>query len=275
MGELIYCKHPIAANPFYLEGASYNIYSLEELSYYIRENPYLVTSDFMSDELCDWIADELCDKVLSMQLKKAVSENLPLHLFVSRVLSGCGYLTKNEIKDIIEIVEKVESLSDDERKKVHADQLLAANRLIDAIYEYDSIISDNEDIPDALCADICHNEGTAYAWLFFYEEASMFFERAFTLGNRIESLRGMLLSAAMMEDDTRFKFLLEKYRIPDDKRQELLEEISRMKESQELTDFSERLKRLRGDYNDQSAYMEQLLYIISGFTDEYKKVSRI
>ncbi len=275
MGELIYCKHPIAANPLYLEGASHNIYSLEELSYYVRENPYLITPEFMSQELCDWIRDELLDEELADQLEKCLSENVPLHLFVSRVLMGCGYLTRTEIRVIIDIIEGVESLSDDERKKVHADQLLSANRIIDAIYEYDSILSKGEGIDEDLAADICHNEGTAYAWLYFFEEASMCYERAFILGKRIESLRGMLLSAAMMEDDARLLLLFEKYRIPADKAEEIKEEISRMKQAPEVSEFATKLTRLRGDYSDQSAYMEQLLYIISGFTDEYKKVSKI
>ena len=275
MGELIFCKHPIAANPFYLEGESRGIYSLEELSYYVRENPYLVTMDFMSGELCDWIRDELSDEKLSQKLRAAMDEGVPLNLFVSRVLMGCGYLTRSEIRDITEIIEKVESLSDPERKKVHADQLLMNDRIIDAIYEYDGILSGEENLPDRLAADICHNEGTAYSWLFFFEEASILFERAFTLGKRIESLRGMLLSAAMMEDAERFKLLTDKYHIADDKANEIMDEVARMEESQEVSEFSAKLPRLRGDYSDQSAYMEQLLYIISGFTDEYKKVSRI
>ena len=42
MGELIYCKNSIAKTPYYIEDAGLNIYSLEELSYYIYNNPYLI-----------------------------------------------------------------------------------------------------------------------------------------------------------------------------------------------------------------------------------------
>ena len=51
MGELILCSEPIAAMPYYLEGVSLNIYSLEELSYYIMHNTYLIERDFMNEEL--------------------------------------------------------------------------------------------------------------------------------------------------------------------------------------------------------------------------------
>ena len=55
MGELILCKRPIAAIPYYLEGASINVYSLEELSYFLYHHTYQIPQDFMSVELCHWI----------------------------------------------------------------------------------------------------------------------------------------------------------------------------------------------------------------------------
>ena len=273
MGELIYCRHQIAANPLYIEDSSHNIYSLEELCYYIRENPYLVTEELMSSELCDWIRDELLDEELGSQLSNAIEEGSPLHLFVARLLSGCGYLTTKEIRDTVDIIERFERLTEDERKKVHADELLKAKKLSDAIFYYDSILSSNEKLDDALRADICHNRGTAFAWLFFFEEASKSFEEAFTYGKKIESLQGMLLAAALMEDDSRFKLLAEKYHISENGSKEIRDKIDLLGRSREISDFSATLKRLRSDYSDQSAYMEQIMYYVSGFSEEYKKVS--
>ena len=51
MGELILCKQSIAATPFFLEDAALNVYSLEELSYYISKNTYLLNANFISTEL--------------------------------------------------------------------------------------------------------------------------------------------------------------------------------------------------------------------------------
>lgn len=36
MGELLLCHETIAALPYYIEETGINIYSMEELSYYIR-----------------------------------------------------------------------------------------------------------------------------------------------------------------------------------------------------------------------------------------------
>ena len=58
MGKLILCEKPLAALPYYIENLSLNIYSAEELCYYIENNVYLLEQDFMDDELIEWIGKE-------------------------------------------------------------------------------------------------------------------------------------------------------------------------------------------------------------------------
>ena len=51
MGELILCSQQLAAMPYYIENVSLNVYSLDELCYYIKNNTCLLDADFMDDEL--------------------------------------------------------------------------------------------------------------------------------------------------------------------------------------------------------------------------------
>ena len=81
MGELLLCNGPIAAMPFYLEGVSINIYSIEELDYYIINNVYLLDKSFMNQELCAWIENQANLKKLAEHLKMipmAVCQHLSL-----------------------------------------------------------------------------------------------------------------------------------------------------------------------------------------------------
>ena len=59
MGELILCRQQIAAMPYYIETVSLNVYSLEEMCYYVQNNLYLMEQDFMEEELCRWVEEEL------------------------------------------------------------------------------------------------------------------------------------------------------------------------------------------------------------------------
>lgn len=124
MGELILCKRPIAAIPYYLEGASINVYSLEELSYFLYHHTYQIPQDFMSVELCHWIGKELHIPELEQQLLEMLKENVPLHIFVGHLLSGTDYLTAGEIRETLTKIQNFENKSDAECRKIFADQLM-------------------------------------------------------------------------------------------------------------------------------------------------------
>ena len=59
MGELIFCSFRRAAKPYYLESAKQNIYSIEELCYFLQDNIYLLDENIMTAEFCDWLETEL------------------------------------------------------------------------------------------------------------------------------------------------------------------------------------------------------------------------
>lgn len=49
-----------AQHPCYIESISLNIYSIEELCYFLFYNLlYLLDDSILNTELCDWIRDEL------------------------------------------------------------------------------------------------------------------------------------------------------------------------------------------------------------------------
>ena len=72
MGELILCNQNMAAFPYYVEEAAIGVYSLEELSYYICHNVYLLRSDFMNEDLCNWLERELKLKDAADALREIV-----------------------------------------------------------------------------------------------------------------------------------------------------------------------------------------------------------
>ena len=142
MSTLIYCKNALSATPYYIEEAALNVYSLEELSYYILNNVYLLSSKLMSPELCNWVGRELKEPKLAAELQGLVQNNAPLHIFVGHLLGSNGYASNKEIKDILAIIATFENKSEAERKKLRADRLMSKDKLVDAIYEYETLLSD-------------------------------------------------------------------------------------------------------------------------------------
>ena len=109
---------------------------------------------------------------LAGELLSMVQNNSPLHIFVGHILSANGYSSNKEIKDALAIISTFENKSEAERKKLRADKLMTSGMLIDAIYEYETLLSEDvaKTMPRIVEGDVYHNLGCAFAKLFFFEE---------------------------------------------------------------------------------------------------------
>ena len=149
MGELLLCNEAIAAMPYYIEGVSINVYSIEELNYYIINNTYLLDADFMSLELCTWIENHARLPKLAMHLRTIISTNGRLSAFVTELLEYTGYCTKEELKSTHDALKELEEKSEFECLKIRADRLMDKKKYTAAIFEYKKLLA---------CEDARHAE---------------------------------------------------------------------------------------------------------------------
>ena len=127
MGELILCSQQLAAMPYYIENVSLNVYSLDELCYYIRNNTCLLDADFMDDELCDWVENEQHLPDIAQNLRNIKAGGGVLSEFTGCLMSACGYCTKEEQKQIVfwrtgntsAVLQNTENFYNHVKKKCH------------------------------------------------------------------------------------------------------------------------------------------------------------
>ena len=86
MSGYILCQVKKAEKPFYIENISTNIYSIEELCYYLYNNLYLVDSSLISSKLCAWLEEELELPKLAAKLKPYMEERPDLKKYCIRYL---------------------------------------------------------------------------------------------------------------------------------------------------------------------------------------------
>ena len=55
MENVILCSGKYAMVPFYMGDENVNIYSVEELCYYLYKNAFLIQEDLFSEELLNWM----------------------------------------------------------------------------------------------------------------------------------------------------------------------------------------------------------------------------
>lgn len=231
MGELILCKENTAANPFYLDEGSLNVYSIEELSYYIENNVLFLNVDFMSLDLINWIDHQLHMTELAEGLRALLSEGAGLDQFLGLILQEGGFCSQIEIKNVIIAAQSVATKTKEEMQKMRGDRLLSKGNALGAIYIYRKIFAEGQrrNITDGDLASVWHNLGCAHARLFQFEEAIICFEEAYNIGHRFESKRQMIFATVCSEDEELLENICRKYEITDDELKHFEWEITEAK----------------------------------------------
>ena len=75
-----------------------NIYSIEELCYYLYHNLYLADHTVFNEELCNWLRDELELVHLAAKLKQNLERNVSVEDMIYPVFKEINYLTYEEMK---------------------------------------------------------------------------------------------------------------------------------------------------------------------------------
>lgn len=237
MGELLLCSRMPAALPYFIDSASLHVYSLEELSYYIGTNLYLLEEDFMSEELCAWIERELHARELAARLRKIYRENGTLSEFAGCILEESGYHGRKEAERMIGVLRDMEQKSECECRKLRADRCLENRRYVRAVYEYRRLLDESGDEDAALLGNIWHNLGTACARLFLFEDAAACYTEAYEKNRNPESLRECLLAYCCMRDEVRFGQTADAAGLTAEERRAVRETFDRAGRSEAIAEF--------------------------------------
>ncbi|MGN1156058.1 MAG: hypothetical protein ACI4TK_07770 [Agathobacter sp.] len=279
MGEILFCNQPIAALPYYIEGISWNVYSLEELCYYIENNTYLLEKDFMTEELCTWIGKEVKNEKLAERLRDILRMDGRLSEFILAILVECGYSRRETIKEVVRLIREMEEKSDFECNKVRADRLMEKEKYLSSIYEYKRLLEadDADKQPQQLMGNIWHNLGTAYARLFLFQEAIHCYERAYYLNSNEESLKEALMAYRCLKDEDGFYNVAKSNGLSEEEITRIKNELSVASRSDATKEFEDKLEAIAimKESGQKNEYYKAISNIIFNWKEEYRRICRI
>lgn len=199
MAGLILCRSKYSDRPYYISNMAINIYSLEELCYYIYNNIYLIGTDMFDEGLINFIDKELGEKSLAEQLEFITRQNAGLLEIVTTILRSVDYYSGSEIEELARIISELDTQNVSERLKARADNFLSNKRYKSAIRNYESIVYSARDskLSDTFYGNVWHNMGVAYASMFAFYEASRCFAQAYEHNHDEESKKSMIAAEFM------------------------------------------------------------------------------
>ena len=198
MSTVILCQTRKAQQPFYVNDTGMNLYSAEELCYFMEHNLPLLDRVFFAEPLQEWLRAELgLDRLADRLHERCEAEELPhLEELALPVFDEISWLTAEEKTEILRQLQELENLPVPEREKLRADSLTGYRRYMLAIRLYRDILQlAGENSP--VTGKVWHNMGVAYAGMFQMEEACDCFRKAWEAEKSDVSLRCLLCCSAL------------------------------------------------------------------------------
>ncbi len=277
MSGLIFCSYKRASKPYYLESAKQNIYSIEELCYFLQDNIYLLDENIMTSAFCDWLETEVEAVELAEKLRRLMEDQKSFRVFCMQIITDSGYFSKNEMQFLGMKLQKMDHQTNYENRKIKADQLMEKKRYLAAIEEYRSLLLHATDSPSdtRVSGDIWHNMGTAYAHMFCFERAVSCYEQAYELSHRVDSLKAASQAVCFLEDQERVELFLQQRHISKEQfaaMKKNLGELQRMTEAS--AEYGKTLQLMRLAQTSPAQAKREIHLQVDAWKDEFLAYKR-
>lgn len=246
MSGYILCQTRKASVPYYIENISTNIYSLEELCYYLYHNLYLVDGTIMNEGLCQWLQKELELPELAEKLRIKTGKFSSIQDVLYPVFKEINYLSYDELKGLNLQIRRYDEETPLVREKRKADSLAENCMYVNAIRVYDSLLGrkDLEEECPGMTASLHHNEGCAYSYLFQMEKALDCFMKAYECRKDEESLKCYLLAFRCVRTPIEYESCLEELGVDANLRKEVEEQLAGFAKKPEIPVYSQHIDGL-------------------------------
>lgn len=200
MGKFILCSGTRAEEPLRLEMTDTVLYTIEELSFYLYQNIYLITDDFFSESLISWLETETRHTLLAKKLRDLNGNKGSVKDKVICILCGSDYYTEKEMKELVVVMDKMEGLPLIKRRKLKADIYVQYKRYALAAKEYETIVESREAsiLTPAEYGELLHNYGVVLMYIGSLKEAALKMKEAYQFNQNKESLKSYLLILRML-----------------------------------------------------------------------------
>ena len=206
-----------AQKPYFIKEINKNIYSIEELSFYLYNYLYLVEEKFFNEALIEYLENTLEQKSIADGLRHIESRGGKLGEKISFVVKNSGFYSSKEVDELERHLVMLNSKTSSERIKGKADILLENHKYNLAIIFYRNILNKGRstELPDSFYGNVYNNLGVAYVRMFEYATAAACFKSAYKLNENPDVLNSIILADLLDGNETRLKHDQSNYKVPD------------------------------------------------------------
>ena len=256
MSGYILCQTKKADTPYFVENISTNIYTLEELCYYLYHNLYLVDSSIINEGLCTWISEELDLPRLAAKLRPHLGKFASAEDVLYPVFKEINYLTYEELKALNVKLAKMDQESPVLREKRKGDALVENKMYVNAIHVYQHLLKREglDQVRAGLTQSVWHNLGCTYSYLFRDGKSSgVFLGGSFLRKGMKNELICYLLAYKKAKKPQEYEKKLASLNVSEEVKQKVKEALEYFEKEKEepvkQENINEMLEKLTGEYH--------------------------
>ncbi len=184
-GLLICTGKRAEKHPLYIYETRTNIYSVEELCYYIYNNIETLDEKIFNLHMAEFFCR--CDRAdLAEYLKKVLSSEVPISVeeVVRNIFLEVNYYDRAEVEELCFKIRKLAGQPVEKRFKAMGDALLNAGKYALAEKKYRRLLDmgvNEQQIPASFYGMLWHNLGVVYARMMYFELAAECFNTAYSI----------------------------------------------------------------------------------------------
>lgn len=276
MSGLLLCGKR-TTNPYFIKEAGVNIYTIEELCYYLYNNTYMVGPEFFKEELVTFLKNELELPSLAQRIKYHIDHKSELSSMVLDVLNATVYYTPEEKTNIEKTLSALGSKSKSERLKARADMLLDRKKYVSAANAYKDILASKDEVyGPAFVSGIWNNIGVIFTKQFLFEDAVACFKTACDIERQETYFDNLVCAAIFSRNDDLIADIKAQYQMTDEMLNQYMKAIESNKKvlvrSPEFVELRERL--LYDGSVELSDYKKDIRKVLDSWKEEYRSQNR-
>lgn len=187
MRESIVCIGRIAKRPYRFPETGIEVFSYEELCFYLSSHMLCYLYSLPEEELLIFIRDELGLDKLYRQLSRLTDPNRDQMKFFAALFREGNYFSEEEIREILDVYRDMKNMPYPLQCRQMGDMLLQAGRASMAVYYYKEALK-RHTMDETATGAVYHNMGVACSRMFRFQEAKVNFVKAYQYAGDEESL---------------------------------------------------------------------------------------
>ena len=152
---------------------------------------------------------------LAEKIKLLIIKGKNLKDMVTTIMCSSDYYNEQEIRNLIDTIDRIEGMPEIRRRKIKADNLLKYNNYSMAGREYESILASKEakELEDEYYGNILNNLGIVKIHTSSFMTAAACFKEAYKKNNNIESLKQYFYTLKLDKNDELFEKEMTNYSV--------------------------------------------------------------